>query len=161
MNRKIQNELLQFIADYNDGKIIFLDPCENKMDKGKIREGIGHKKYIWASLEVKFIDNYKYDKEDVNENLRLLSEDNKIKIIPKEDSDLGYLETENPIFLTTKGYNELSIFKRYPWVTGIGLTAGIVTIINGLPQFVKIIELIAIYIISYIVGIPVNFWAGR
>ena len=139
MNSRIRKELLKFIARYNDRKIPFQGVNGEKMNKEDIGKLVGYKEFISEALKKRFSSIN--EEEKLNENLRLLADDNLIKIIPKEDSDLKYLETENPIFLTTKGYNELSIFKKYPWVTGIGLTAGIMTIINGLPKFLDIVSI--------------------
>lgn len=134
---RIQMKLLRFIADYNDGKISFQNSDGKELDNKKIKDGIGHPDYIGVSLKIKFIDKLKYDKDEINDNLRLLSEDNKIKILPKEGS---YLETENPIFLTSIGYKEFSLFKRYPLASLLGFSLMLISIINGIISILKTIK---------------------
>jgi len=140
-NKNLQRDLLSFIRDYNDGKIKLKDINDSTVKSGNFKNGIASKEYIGIWLEDKFIDRLKYSKEEIEENLRLLVEDGKIKATQK---DGYYSDTKEPIFLTSKGYDELSLFKRYPIYTSLGVLAAITTIISTvfltLPYLEKIID---------------------
>jgi hypothetical protein len=127
-NKNLQRDLLLFILDYNDGKIELKDTNNRTVKSGNFKNGIASKEYIGIWLEDKFIDRLKYSKEEIEENLRLLVEDRKIKATPKDES---YLDTKEPIFLTSKGYDELSFFQRYPFYTLLGYVAIAMTIISA------------------------------
>jgi hypothetical protein len=120
----LQKDLLAFIRDYNDGKINVKN-TDNKIVKSKIfKNGVASKECIGIWLEGEFVTRLKYSKEEVEENLKLLAEDGKIKAIPEDGS---YLNTKEPISLTSKGYDELSFFKRHPIFTGLAIIATVLT----------------------------------
>jgi hypothetical protein len=123
-NKNLQRDLLSFIRDYNDGKIKLKDINDSTVKSGNFKNGVASEEYVGSWLEYK----QKYSKEEIEENLRLLSEDGKIKAIPKDGS---YLNTREPIFLTSKGYDELSFFQRHPFYTLLGYVTVAMTIINA------------------------------
>jgi hypothetical protein len=126
-NSSLQKDLLVFIRDYNDGKIKLKDTNDRTVKSGNFKNGIASKEYIGIWLKDKFIDRLNYSKEEIEENLRLLVEDEKIKATQK---DGYYSDTKEPIFLTSKGYDELSLFKRYPTYTSLGVLVAITTTIT-------------------------------
>ncbi len=123
---KLQKKLLQFIQDFNDRKLEVTDIDGKTEGIEPYKEGIGHRNYIGIWIEL-WSKKKRINKDDLEENLRLLDEDGKIKAKPKGSS---YLDTDAPIFLTSKGFSELSIFKKYPLVTSLGVAAAIATIIQ-------------------------------
>jgi hypothetical protein len=130
----LQKDLLAFIRDYNDGKINVKN-TDNKIVKSKIfKNGVTSKEYIGIWLEEEFVTRLKYSKEEVEENLKLLAEDGKIKAIPEDGS---YLNTKEPISLTSKGYDELSFFKRHPIFTVLTTVATIIRAIFSVLTFYK------------------------
>jgi hypothetical protein len=127
-NKNLQRDLLLFIRDYNDGKIKLKDINDSTVKSGNFKNGVASEEYVGSWLEYEFIDKQEYSKEEIDENLRLLVEDGKIKATQK---DGYYSDTKEPIFLTSKGYDELSFFKRHPYYTLLGVLAAIATIINA------------------------------
>lgn len=137
-NPSLQKKLLKFIADYNDGKITVVDMNGRKVKSSTFKNGIAHKEYVTTWIEMGFIEQGKYTKDDVEENLRLLANDGKIKPILKDGE--GYLNGQKEIFLTSEGYRSLSIFKRYPFYTWLGILAGIATIISAILQILNFLQ---------------------